>query len=116
MPAWIAALITLTCASAAGYGVVAMVRPTAVMPRDAPSPSGPFFPMMYAARAIPLGLVVGIGVWVLPSSPALVALLLTSGLAQAADVAIGLRFRTLGMVLGAGFAALCHAIAVVAIL
>ena len=71
---------------------------------------------MYAARAIPLGLAVGVAVWLLPAPVVLLLLLGVAVLAQIADTVIGVVHRLPGMTVGAAFAIACHGAAIIALL
>ena len=107
MPWWIALLNSLAAAASVGFAVAALIAPARLLP-EAEDVGARFYVAAYAGRAIPLGLAVAVAVWLAPSGPALVLLLLAALLAQLADVLIGIAHRTPGMVAGAVFAAACH--------
>lgn len=116
MPWWIALLNTLAALASTGFGVAALFKPSLVAPRaDENTPSG-FYPAMYAARAIPLGLAVGIAVWLPSASPILLLLLGVAVLAQVGDAVIGILHRLPGMIAGAVFAVVCHGAAVLVLI
>lgn len=115
MPWWIALLNTLAALASTGFGVAALVKPALIAPRTDDSTISRFYPAMYAARAIPLGLAVSIAVW-LPATSTLLLLLGAAILAQVGDVIIGGLHRLPGMTAGALFAVLCHGAAVLATL
>lgn len=110
---WIAALNTLVALAGAGFGIVALVRPGVLAPPSEAGAAHPFFAAMYAARAVPLGLAVGIAVWLTIASEAVRLLLGVAIVAQAADIVIGVASRRLGMAAGGAFAAICHGTAIV---
>ena len=73
-----------------------------------------FYARMYAARAIPFGLAVG----VLPlclHGPAVAWLLFAAAATQAADIAIAIGKRELGMGIGAATGTIVHIVCGVAI-
>lgn len=69
-----------------------------------------FYPAMYAARAIPLGLAVGVVVWMTPTSTFMLLLLGVAVLAQIAGAIIRATYRLPGMIAGAVFGILCHGV------
>lgn len=109
---WIAALNTLAALASTGFGIAALVRPSLIAPAADKSATSRFYPAMYAGRAIPLGLTVGIAVWVTSAPPTLLLLLGAAVLAQVGDVTIGVVHRLPGMIVGAVFAAACHGAAI----
>lgn len=113
MPWWIAALNTLAALASTGFGVAALVKPSLIASPAGESAPSRFYPATYAARAIPLGLAVGIAVWLTPASAFLLLLLGVAILAQVGDVIIGTVHRLPGMIGGAVFAVLCHGAAAV---
>lgn len=115
MPWWVAVLNTLAALASTGFGVAALVKPSLIAPADESVPSR-FYPAMYAARAIPLGLAVSAAVWWTPAPGFLMPLLGVAILAQVADVIIGASRRLLGMIAGAAFAVICHGAAVLTVL
>lgn len=114
MPWWLTALNTLAALTSCGFGMAAVAQPALIAPSaDGNAPSR-FYPAMYATRAVPLGLAVGVTVWWAPTSAFLLPLLTVATLAQAGDIIIGTAHRLPGMVAGAVFATLCHGAAVAA--
>ena len=98
--------------ASAAFGIAALVSParlagaTATTPT---SPAAPFYPRMYAARAVPLGVVGGVVVALGASDPAeCIPWLLLAGIVQVFDALIGAERRRLGMVLAPALAALIH--------
>jgi hypothetical protein len=116
MPWWIALLNTMAAIASTGFGVAALVKPSLMAPAADGSASSRFYPALYAGRTIPLGVAVGIAVW-LTAAPAFMLLLLgTAVLAQVADVMIGAACRLPGMIAGAVFAVVCHGAAILTLL
>ncbi|MGH3690555.1 MAG: hypothetical protein ACRDT7_10400 [Microbacterium sp.] len=112
---WLAALNTAAALVTAGFGVAALARPALFAPPG--QTPGRFYPAMYAGRAIPLGIAVAIVVWLPAPDPLPTVLLLgVAALAQVADVATGTVTRQWGLVGGATFGAVCHAVGAVALL
>ena len=105
------ALIYLNLIVALGsavFGLLALFRPTLLNPAANNSGEEAFFARMYAARAVPFGLVAGIlplfaGGW------PVAALLFAAALAQAGDLAIAWNRRIVGMAAGSVLATLVHA-------
>ncbi|WP_201270109.1 hypothetical protein [Acidipropionibacterium jensenii] len=116
MPWWIALLNTLAAVASTGFGVAALIRPSLIAPSSEKCTDSRFYPAMYAARAIPLGLAVGVAVWLLPAPAVLLLLLGVAVLAQIADTVIGVVHRLPGMTVGAAFAIACHGAAIIALL
>lgn len=116
MPWWIALLNTLAALASAGFGVAALISPGLIAPPSPKRTESRFYPAMYAVRAIPLGLAVGVAVW-LPSTSVVLPLLLgVAVFAQIADAVIGAVSRLPGMLVGACFAVACHAAAIITLL
>ena len=107
MPWWLALINTIMGAGAAGFAVAAVIRPRLLAPSDSANRDDRFYPSMYAARSIPLGLMVTAVVWLEPG-PLTPLVLIVAALAQLADTAIGLSHRLTGMAVGAAIAAACH--------
>ena len=61
MPWWLALLNTSLGIISAGFGVVALIRPQTLDPSWDGESGGRFYPAMYAARSVPLGLLVAGG-------------------------------------------------------
>lgn len=108
---WLALLNTLAALASVGFGIVALVKPSVIAPASDKTAPSRFYPAMYAGRAIPLGLAVGIAVWLTPTPTLLPLLLGVAVLAQIADIIIGATYRLPGMVAGAVFAVACHGFA-----
>ncbi len=93
--------------ASAAWGVIGLIRPAMLSGTAVPERGERFYARMYAARAIPFGLLVGI----LPfssSSVACASLLFTAAVVQLADVAIALIKKRPGMVFGAFAGAFVH--------
>lgn len=115
MPWVIALLNSVAAVASVGFGVAAVIRPQLLAPDGHEAVAGRYFPAMYAGRAVPLGLAVGIVVWLAPTLLS-VLLLGVATIAQLADIAIGALYRVWGMAAGAAFATVCHAAAIVTLL
>ena len=63
---------------------------------------------MYAARGIPLGLLVAVVVWLDPARPLTLLVLVAAAVTQLGDVAIGVVHRVPGMVVFPLVVALLH--------
>ncbi|MFI9589730.1 hypothetical protein [Nonomuraea sp. NPDC052265] len=104
-------LVALNVVAAAGAmvsGVLALVDPAIILPAGAEVSGGvSLYAQAYAARALPLGAAL---LWAMTAKgrPALVPLLVTSGVVQVADVAIGLAQGQPGMAVGGTTAAAIH--------
>lgn len=116
MPLWIAILNTLAGLASIGFAVAAFAKPDLIAPASASRTESRFYPAMYAARAIPLGLGVAVAVWLSPASMFLLIVLGIAVLAQLGDVAIGAASRQPGMIAGGLFGALCHGTAIAVLL
>ena len=57
------------------------------------------YPAMYAARSVPLGLLVAVVVWLAPAQQSTFLVLAAAAAAQLGDVAIGVVHRVPGMVM-----------------
>lgn len=91
---------------------LALAKPTAFTHAPAAGDGDAFYARMYAARAIPLGLLAAAA----PFLPALTGsptrlILLTAATSQAADIAIAAPRREWGMVVGGSVGAAVHTIA-----
>lgn len=113
---WIALLNTLAALASTGFGLAALVKPGIIAPSAGERVESRFYPAMYAGRAIPLGLAVGVAVWLTPSSSFLLLLLGVAALAQISDAVIGTVYRLPGMIAGAIFAIICHGAAIMTLL
>lgn len=113
---WLLALAnTIGGAGSAASAVAAVVRPPLLAPRDGTNRDDRFYPAMYAARSVPLGLMVAVVVWLAPT-PLTPLVLAAAALAQVADAAIGASYRITGMMIGPAIAAACHAAGALALL
>ena len=104
MPWWLALLNSSLGIVSAVFGVVTVIRPQALAPAGHGGREGRFYPAMYAARGIPLGLLVA------------VVVLAVSAAAQLGDTAIGVTYRLPGMVVFPLAVALVHLVSVVCLL
>ena len=68
MPWWLSLLNSSLGIISAGFGVVAVIRPQTLAPSGCGEPGRRFYPAMYAARSVPLGLLVAVVVWLAPAS------------------------------------------------
>ncbi len=135
MPWWLVLLNSLMGVSSAAAATVAVLRPALLAPKQPLSTntlesngaaqaarntehirSNRFYPAMYAARAIPLGVTVAITVWFTPVFPLTQLVLAVAALAQLADIAIGFTCHQYGMAAGGAVAASCHLTGLVAVL
>ena len=97
-------LVALTSAL---FGFFALFRPTLINPGADGSAGEAFFARMYAARAVPFGLIAGFVPLFFGGWPVAV-LLFAAALTQLADVVIGRFHRLTGMTVGALIAVLVH--------
>ena len=67
MPWWLSLLNSSLGVVSAGFGVVAVIRPQTLAPSGGGEPGRRFYPAMYAARSVPLGLLVAVVVWLAPA-------------------------------------------------
>ena len=116
MPWWLALLNSALGIVCAGVGVGAVIRPQALAPSGYGGREGRFYPAMYAARGIPLGLLVAVVVWLDPARPLTLLVLAVSAAAQLGDTAIGVTYRLPGMVVFPLAVALVHLVSVVCLL
>ena len=116
MPWWLALLNSSLGIISAGFGVVALIRPQTLDPSWDGESGGRFYPAMYAARGIPLGLLVAVVVWLDPVRPLTLLVLAVSAAAQLGDTAIGVTYRLPGMVVFPLAVALVHLVSVVCLL
>lgn len=113
MPWWLALLNSSLGIVSAGFGVVAVLRPQALAPPGPDGRESRFYPAMYAARSIPLGLLVAVAVWLDPARPLTLLVLAASAAAQFGDTAIGVMYRLPGMAVFPLAVALVHLIGAV---
>lgn len=112
---WLALLNAAAAAVSVFFGVAAAVRPQRFGPSAAADGTGRFYAIMYAVRAVPLGLAVILALWLVPTSAVTVVLLLLAAVVQLADAVVGIIHRNWGMVAGALFAVLVHVAGVFAV-
>ncbi len=108
MPWWLALLNSVMAAASVIAAAAALLRPGLLAPSGTGGDADRFYPAMYAARAVPLGVVVACVVWLTPVYPLTQLVLAVAALAQLGDVVIGIVRRQLGMAGGALVAAACH--------
>ena len=98
MPWWLSLLNSSLGIISAGFGVVAVIRPQMPAPPGCGEPGRRFYPAMYAARSVPLGLLVATVVWLAPAESLTLLVLAAAATAQLGDAVIGAAHRMLGMV------------------
>ena len=103
----IRALNALGAIVAAGFAVAATIDPGLVLPGEAATDGARFYAQVYAARALPLTLVLLVALGA-RATPALVPLLVLAGLVQAVDAALGLVWHRPSMIVGGGLLAVVH--------
>lgn len=109
MPWWFVLMNSLLGVVSAGAGVIAVTRPTVLAPPGGYGGHGRrFYPAMYAARSIPLGLLVAVVVWLDPVESLTSLILVAAAAAQLGDALIGAVHRIPGMVVFPLIAAVCH--------
>ena len=99
MPWWLSLLNSSLGVVSAGFGVVAVIRPQTLAPSGGGEPGRRFYPAMYAARSVPLGLLVAVVVWLAPAQQSTFLVLAAAAAAQLGDVAVGVVRRVPGMVM-----------------
>ena len=99
MPWWLSLLNSSLGVVSAGFGVVAVIRPQTLAPSGGGEPGRRFYPAMYAARSVPLGLLVAAVVWLAPAESLTLLVLAAAAAAQLGDAAIGVVHRVPGMVM-----------------
>ncbi|GAA5017758.1 hypothetical protein [Kitasatospora paranensis] len=106
---------TLVVANVAGAALstasalVGLARPGVVLAAGAPVTAGVhFYAAAYAARALPLGVVLIHRLLADRAGRGLLPVLLLAGAVQAGDLAVGLSVHNPGMTLGAGALAVLH--------
>ncbi|SDM47782.1 hypothetical protein SAMN04487766_10322 [Actinomyces ruminicola] len=117
MPWWLALLNSVMGAVSVIAAAAALLRPGLLVPSGTGTDvdRDRFYPAMYAARAVPLGVVVAVIVWLTPLCPLTQLVLAMAALAQLGDVAIGVARRQPGMAGGAAVAAAIHLAGLVAL-
>ena len=116
MPWWLALLNSALGIVSAGFGVVAVIRPQALAPSGYGGREERFYPAMYAARSVPLGVLVAAVVWLEPARPLTLLVLVAAAVAQLGDAAIGVVHRVPGMVAFPLVVALLHLITAACVL
>ncbi|MFF3573754.1 hypothetical protein ACFYXQ_38960 [Nocardia jiangxiensis] len=97
-----------------GFALVAALRPSAVSHEADPTAGERFYAWMYAARAVPLGLLAGSVPFFSHGTVSTLALVVAA-VAQAGDAAIGAQRRDAVMVAGPVFACVVHVITAIAV-
>ena len=116
MPWWLALLNSSLGIISAGFGAVAVIRPQALDPSGDGESGGRFYPAMYAARSVPLGVLVAAVVWLAPARPLTLLVLVAAAAAQLGDALIGVVHRVPGMVVFPLAVALVHLASAVCLL
>ncbi|WP_084531328.1 hypothetical protein [Nocardia miyunensis] len=97
-----------------GFAVVAALRPSALIHEAKPTAGERFYARMYAARAIPLGLLAGSAPF-FPHGILSALVLVVAAIAQAGDAALGAQRREPVMVAGPLFACVVHVVTAIAV-
>ena len=105
MPWWLTLLNSVAGAGSAGIAAAAAARPELIAPPGT-DPSARFYPTMYAARAVPFGLLVTAVCWLASAYPLTPFILAVAALAQFGDAVIGGLRRLPGRAAGAARPAL----------
>ena len=116
MPWWLALLNSALGIVCAGFGVGAVIRPQALAPSGHGGREGRFYPAMYVARSVPLGVLVAAVVWLAPARPLTLLVLVAAAAAQLGDALIGVVHRVPGMVVFPLAVALVHLASAVCLL
>ncbi|WP_051021289.1 hypothetical protein [Nocardia araoensis] len=104
---WLAALNAAVALVTVGFAVTGVVAPTALA-RTAVVASTRYYAAMYAARAVPVGGAVVVGVFLSIPNGAWIALLAVAGACQVGDAVIGLWQRNPGQVAGSVLVGAIH--------
>ena len=89
--------------------LLAVFRPQIMSKSQEVSAGEKFFAQMYAARAVPLGVVTAVAPFVAASDITTVRMVLVAAMAvQAVDASIGIRRREVAMIVGPSIAAIVH--------
>ncbi len=107
MPGILDSANLLVSLASTGFGVAALVRPAWHTGSCPVGPGEIFYARMYAARAIPFGLLTGVLPFCCPGRAA-AFLLFVAAVVQLADGMIGAAKRERGMMIGPPIAALVH--------
>ena len=116
MPWWLALLNSALGIMSAGFGVVAVIRPQTLDPSWDGESGERFYPAMYAARSVPLGVLLAAVVWLAPARPLTLLVLVAAAVAQLGDAAIGVVHRVPGMVAFPLVVALLHLVTAACVL
>ena len=116
MPWWLSLMNSVVGGGSAVFGVMALLRPAALAPPSGTGPGGRFYPAMYAARSVPLGVLVAAVVWLAPARPLTLLVLVAAAVAQLGDAAIGVVHRVPGMVAFPLVVALLHLVTAACVL
>ncbi len=108
MPWWLMLPNLLLGVVSAGAGAAAVIRPAMLAPPGHGGRRGRFYPAMYAARSVPLGVLVAVAVWLAPLQPLTSLILIAAAVSQLGDALIGVVHRMPGMVVFPLAAAVCH--------
>ncbi|WP_390884203.1 hypothetical protein [Actinomyces viscosus] len=108
MPEWLVLMNSLLGVVSAGAGVIAVIRPAMLAPPCHGEREGRFYPAMYAARSVPLGVLVAVVVWLAPLQPLTSLVLIAAAASQLGDALIGAVHRMPGMAAFPLIAAVCH--------
>ncbi|NBE79706.1 hypothetical protein [Micromonospora rubida] len=101
-------LVNALCALlTAVFGIVGLVRPLLLASGEHLTRGLTYYAYAYGVRAVPLGIAT-IVTLATGNVAAILPLLITSGLVQAADSALGIRRRVAGMAISAGVTAAIH--------
>ncbi|MEU4739120.1 hypothetical protein AB0G02_01475 [Actinosynnema sp. NPDC023658] len=106
---------TLAALLSVGFAAAAGARPAAMSGSTTASASERFYAYMYAARAVPFGLVAAVLPWFERGS-AVAWLLFVAAAIQAIDVGIGVWRKEKGLMGGGAVLAVIHAVAGIAVL
>lgn len=79
------------------FALVAVARPGFMINAPSDQTHDRFYPIMYAIRAVPLGLLAAVAPWL--SGSAAPTILIAAAAAQIGDAGLGLQRRTWGMVI-----------------
>ncbi len=107
MPAFLNSLNFLVSFASAMFGVVALVRPASLTGSKPVESGETFYARLYAAHAVPFGLITGFLPFLYPG-PAVAWMLFTAALVQMGDFAIGVAKQERGMMIGPPLAAAVH--------
>lgn len=91
-------LTVLISLGSVAFALVAVARPGLMLNAPNDQTHDRFYPVMYAIRAVPLGLLAAAAPWL--NGSAVPAILIAAAAAQVGDAGLGLQRRTWGMVIG----------------